>query len=323
MKVKVRYFKNDNDFNSIVKIRNESKELDQVDPISIFEDIPTLDKLQFSFKDLHRIKEKLLFLEVDNTIVGYAAFSWWEEADGTIVYLHNEYILPTYRTSEVENKFLEKIHEHIFDLSKDQGTLNKAVFGTNISENESWKSAFLISNGYKLVWTMVEMEFTDFNRIHVSSLPEGVIIKSPSEINYLDMWRLNKDVYNGTWGSMPSTVDDFNEFVEDNVSDIELCDIAWEDRKIIGFVLSKVSNGVGVMGQVTIAKEYQRRGIGAALLTNNLLKLPNRGIYKARLYTDAENKMGGKGLYEKIGFYPLKFYFRYRKPIWIETFIKP
>src|SRR5207245_11186487 len=109
-------------------------------------------------------------------IVGYAQISWWKEADGTWVYLHNEWVLPEHRSPEVLTRFLAEIERHIAALSERQGRATSAVFGANASDTEQYRSNLLQTHGYQEVWAQIDMELTDLASLQAPSLPEGITI---------------------------------------------------------------------------------------------------------------------------------------------------
>ena len=106
--------------------------------------------------------------------------------------------------------------------------------------------------------------------------------------------------------------DDYNEFLEDSAN-TDLWTVAWCNDKLAGFVLSYVANGRAVINEVTVLPHFRRKGLAKALMITNLKLLEKTGVTVVRLHTDAEGRAGGRQLYEKLGFKPLKIHFRLRK----------
>lgn len=312
MNISFRAYNGTDDCNTMFEIRKESAVVDRVDPISTCENIPTLESIANSVESDDQA-DRLLFITIDDVVVGYAQMSWWLEADGTWVYLHNDWVLPKYRKPKILNMFLDRIQQHLTDLAKRHKHLATAVFATNASETEAQRSNLLASRGYKLVWSMIEMEFVDFDGLEVTSSPDGIAIRTPVEKEYRSIWQANNQVYEGTWGSVPVDEEDFNSFVSRSLQTPDLCTVAIDDDRLAGFVLSFIKDGVGIVDEVTTVRAYQKQGIGRAVLTRNLTQLHEHGVKVVRLHTDAANGAGGRSLYEKIGFRPIKLYGRYRR----------
>lgn len=79
--------------------------------------------------------------------------------------------------------------------------------------------------------------------------------------------------------------------------------MAWEDRELVGFCWTKMHDGgMGEIYVIAVAPGHQRRGIGAALVSEGLGDLEQRrGAEMGMLYVDADNT-AGIALYERLGF---------------------
>jgi len=302
------------DYTAMLTIREESARVDRVDPKSTCEDgVLTLNNLQKNAANA--TSDQFLFMTINDKVVGYAHMNWWVEADGTWVYLHNEWVQPSYRTLENLHQFLDRIQAHLKDHADRHGRTSTAVFATNASETEVYRSELLLARDYQCVWTMVEMEFNKFASLQTPDEPTGIVIRSPRQEEYRRIWEANNAIYKDTWGSVSINEADFGNFVARSLRCPELCAVAMDSNQLAGFVLSFIQNGIGVIDEVTTVREYQKRGIGRALLVQVLVWLYERGVTTVRLHTDAANGAGGRALYEKIGFWPVKLYGRYRKPM--------
>ena len=145
--------------------------------------------------------------------------------------------------------------------------------------------------------------------------PEGFELRPvASELEQRQVYDANKRVYAGQFGNSQPSEADYLEFLEDN-PDPSLWKVLWHDDKVAGFVLSRMRpNGAEVM-EVSVMPEFRRRGLGSYLMIESLLELRDRGVDEVRLHTGTEGKMGGRQLYESLGFEALKEHYRYRKPI--------
>ena len=308
-----RTFK-ENDLENIFSIRLETAQFDQVDPHSTLEGIPTLGEFKDILTDNNSNPSKDIVLAYEKEIlVGYGNIGWWKESDGTYLYLHKGYVLPDWRHKGIGHTILKKLQERIKEIAKENPS-DKAMFGTNTSSTNKDELKLITDDGYKIVWSQVEMEFKDFDNLKELSIPEGFEIRKIEPKQYKVIYEINKEIYKGTWGETPPSEEDYKEFLEDN-PDPSLWTVAWGKEKIAGFVLSYIAKGRGVVNEVSVLSEFRRKGLALALLTKNLKDIKIRGIDNVRLHTDSEGKAGARQLYEKLGFCSLKEHYRLRKPL--------
>lgn len=282
-------------------------EADKVDPKSTLEKVPSEGDLS---------NPELIIAEdaADGRILGYGAIRWWREDDGTMVYLHSGTVRPSERGKGVGSRLIRELQSRIRALAARDNVSNK-VFAANASETEQGAPDLLVSNEYKKVWSQVEMKFTKLDSLSALPVPEGFELRPvASDYDKRKVYEANKSVYAGQFGNSATSEEDYQDFLEDS-PDTSLWKVLWHGNEVAGFVLSRIRpNGAEVM-EVSVMPQFRRRGLGTYLMTQNLLELRKRGVVEVRLHTGAEGKMGGRQLYENLGFKALKERYRYRKPI--------
>lgn len=121
------------------------------------------------------------------------------------------------------------------------------------------------------------------------------------------------------WTSTAESEDDYQQFIADNLAgsgfNPALCQVAWADDQLAGFVLTRLGNGIETVHEVAVHPDWQRRGIARSLMIAALNALHERGITQARLFTDAGDGQGARSLYEHLGFREVKQHRFYRKPL--------
>jgi ribosomal protein S18 acetylase RimI-like enzyme len=199
-------------------------------------------------------------------------------------------------------------------LAADKSAPSK-VLGANASQTEAGASELLLADAYQKVWSQVEMEYTAMDKLSRLPHPEAFELRPiKSEKEKRQVYHANKRVYAGQFGNPQPSEEDYQEFIEDS-SETSLWKVLWHDNDIAGFVLSRMRpNGAEVM-EVSVMPEFRRRGLGTYLMVESMLELRKRGVDEVRLHTGAEGKMGGRQLYESLGFKALKEHYRYRKPL--------
>ena len=81
------------------------------------------------------------------------------------------------------------------------------------------------------------------------------------------------------------------------------CFAAEEDNRLVGVILSGHDGRRAFIYHLAVAADYQRHGIGSALLEAALQALRAEGIHKAALVVMARNQKGN-AFWEKSGFSP-------------------
>jgi len=290
---------------ALVGLSQAAARADNVDLNSTIENQPTEEQLS---------NPELLIAEDAETgkILGYGAVRWWQEDDGTLVYLHSGTVHPDKRGKGAGTLLLQELQGRAREIATNRPG-SKNVFGANASETDQGANELLTKDGYQKVWSAVEMKFTKLDELSRVHVPDGFELRDvTSDEQKRQVYAANKRVYAGKFGSSQASEGDYQEFLEDN-PDSSLWKVLWHDDMIAGFVLSRMRpNGAEVM-EVSVMPEFRRRGLGSFLMIESLVELRQRGVGEIRLHTDAEGKMGGRQLYENLGFEPLKEHYRYRK----------
>jgi mycothiol synthase len=303
-----------NDFDCLYAIKKESYGRNEVDPLSTLESILSAEDFRNSL-DVESNSSLVVYVaEVGNEIVGYGRVSWWSEADGTLVYIMDVQMASAFADNEREGQLLHLLEEKVVGLAKSHNDAQKIVIGTNESSANEPHLQLLQKEGFAVVWKLVEMEFTRFEMLQNPSVADGFEIRNVRPEDFRAIYEANSKVYEGVFGSVPMSDEDYADFLEDS-SEYKFWFAAWHGDELAGFVLSHIEKGRGIMKEVTVLPEFRRKGLAKALLITNLQLLQKSGVTMARLHTDAEGKAGGRQLYESVGFKPLKVHYRLRKTL--------
>jgi mycothiol synthase len=313
MKLSFRGYQDESDCLAMQKVRDECADADHADRLSTCEKFPTLENFKQS-TSRPDVADRLIIAVANGSVIGYSQITWWDEADGAHLYLHNEWVIPSHRTAETMSEFLTCIERHITALAKRQGTIATAILGSNASETEGYRTNLLLVRRYKEVWAQVEMELTGLPPATAPAWPGHVTVAPLKPADYRKIWSVFQEAYQGGFGIPAPTEDNYNEFVED-IERPEFCFVAWDDEEVAGFILSTVEHGMGFIDELVTSPSHQRQGIARALMLHLLNQFAAHGYKTARLLTAANDHSGARSLYERIGFRTLKKYMRYRKPI--------
>ncbi len=125
------------------------------------------------------------------------------------------------------------------------------------------------------------------------------------------------------WGSEPLTAEIWNrEFIGDPYFRPGLSFVAFDGDEIAGYTVNYVAEadweatGIreGWVGQLGVRRPWRRRGLATALLVRSMRAFRDTGFDAAILGVDAENPTGALGVYERVGFGPVRRSVRMQRP---------
>ncbi|MFN8440285.1 MAG: GNAT family N-acetyltransferase [Caldilineaceae bacterium] len=316
-----RRLRDENDYVQMAAVHAGSQVWDRIDPLSARESIPTAEDLADTFPEVEaRDNPNMLLAQVNDRVVGYNHVWWrWTEETGTRVYLHLGFLLPECRGKGIGSALLHWSQQRIREIVQEEQHQGPMTFATNVSSTEREADQLIQHAGYTAVRRLSDMVLTPLTQLPHRQMPPDVILQPMKSEHYRDIYRAWKDAFAGIWTSTPESEEDYQEFLGDNIKlssyDPTLNQVAWSQDQVIGFVFSRINKGIGTIPEVAVRKEWQRRGIARALMIRALNTLYERGISQVRLFTDAANGQGARGLYEQLGFREVKQHIFYRKPI--------
>lgn len=306
MPIKIRPFEPTADADRVYEVLLAANEVAAVDELSTLEAVPSREQVAAS------LQQHGFVSELDNRVVGFASLRQWTEAEDTAVYLHTIVVDPKYRQHAVDSALLTHVQQYIREQAGGRHAATK-VFAANASATETAAIALLEKNGYQKVWSMVEMEFTDLDNLKDISIPEGFGLRSvETDDDKRSVYKANRYVYNGTFGMSAESDADYQEFLSDN-SDTKNWVVAWWGDEVAGFVISKPKGDLAEIMEVSVLPKFRRQGLAKFLMVTAMKRLHDQGVVTIRLHTNAAGDMGGRQLYENIGFKSLKEHYRYRK----------
>lgn len=316
-----RRLRDPGDYPGMAAVRSGSGDWDQVDPRSAREGVPTADELAATFPMTEvRGHPDLLITTIDEQIIGYAHVMWrWTEVMGERVYLHLGYVLPAWRGRGIGSAMLHWSQRRIREIAPQDNHEGPATFATNVSSTEREADALMREEEYVAVRRLSDMVLEPTAYAITAALPPGVARRPLAPEHFSAVYAAWRDAIANDWTSTLPSQEDFEEFVGDNFTgstfDQALCEVAWSEDQVVGFVLGRISKGVGIIVEVAVRPRWQRRGIARSLMNHALDSLHERGVPQVRLFTDADDGHGARSLYEQLGFRECKQHVFYRRPL--------
>ncbi|WP_329586240.1 GNAT family N-acetyltransferase [Streptomyces sp. NBC_01005] len=302
------------DHGAMAAVRLGCAERDRIDARSIVEGIPTAAELAEGSAKLDDPSENQVLVEYGGGVVGYSTIRWWQERDGTWLYLHRGYLLPEHRGRGVGSTMLDWAESRIRRLVQQHGTTPTAVCGANALASEQDATALLLEKGYRRVFSLVELELTDLRQLpDAKTLPAGIRVGAVDPGSYRAVWKTVVDSYADAAFTERWTFESFLATAEPTC-----WRAAWEGDRVAAVALCSIRRHDPTLGEVeelSVRAESRHRGLGRALLLDGLRCLREHGAKTARLYTGTANPYRSYDLYESVGFRRQNEHVRYRKPV--------
>ncbi|MEV6873457.1 GNAT family N-acetyltransferase [Amycolatopsis sp. NPDC051128] len=310
-----RPYRGDEDHGPMAAVRLGCAERDRIDAQSVVEGLPTAAEIAEASAKLEEPSKNQILVVHDGSVVGYSAIRWWQERDGTWLYLHRGYLLPEHRRQGIGSAMLSWTEERIRQLVEQHGTARTAVIGANAMASEQDATALLLAAGYRRAFSLVELKLGDLQRLPEpgGELPAGIRTGPIGTSHYRAAWRTVVDSYADTSSTRKWA---FQDFVD--TADPACWRAAWNEQDMVGVALCFIRRHhrtVGEVEELSVRTDQRRLGIGRVLLLDGLRSLREQGATTARLFTGTANPHRSYDLYESVGFRRQNEYVRYRKPL--------
>lgn len=314
----IQRFRGEADYPVLVAIGQACAEADQIDPHSSYESIPTLSSIAASYAAAEAFAPRLntLVAEIAGKGIGYTFVEWWEEQDGTWLFLHEEVVIPEWRNQGIEQALLDWSEQRLRQVAQELPTHGKAVWGANATSAERDRQALLLRAGYKEVFAMLEMELLSLQHLPPVPPDANFTMKHAERADYRALWDALQEAYAGRMMFAAFSDEDYQAFVDDPTHNPDFELVAWDGATVAGMVFVRIDEyGQGVVDECNVRPAYRRRGLATTLLVQGLNLLRQQGVGSVRLHVRKNNETGAQHVYERLGFQVRKEFLRYRKPM--------
>lgn len=294
---------------------------DGVDPCSTLEDWQSGDDLAMSLSQAMADGEQgqWLVAQVDDRVIGYSQIECWFEDDGTWVYLITGWILPEWRSRGVGTAMLRWGESTARRLAGKQHPGEHSEFAANASSTETDTTALLVHEGYRAMYTVLEMGLDISVPLSMSPVPAGIevrpVLSAHCSLIAVSIDESYRNEYDASRFQEAFDPVDYATRLGGPRHDPTLWQVAWDGDQVVGQVLSVIENGRAEVFEVSVRPAWRQRGLARALLSRALRSLRERGVDIIRLHTVAEFRTRASELYGSVGFRILKEFRRYRKPL--------
>ena len=239
---------------------------------------------------------------------------WWDESDGTHLYLLLGFVDPAARGGGVGRRLLEELELWATRHAAGRGV--EATFGANADDARPRARAMLEAAGYRVAFTVVEMERSVAVGAEEPAPPEGLSFVPMTENRHREVHALVEATFGTSrLGAVPRDFDEYLREVSATRSGLELWRLLEHDGRLVGVAVNVVADAVGDTPWVAVDPAYRGRGLGECLMRASLSAFAAAGVPTATLSTIAENPYRSVALYERVGYAVTARLPRYRKPV--------
>jgi mycothiol synthase len=226
------------------------------------------------------------------------------------------YVQPELRGTSLAEAIYTWAEEHTAAIVRAAG--QDTVRTNYIADNDDVLNARLRARGFQRVGdgTVCMSQSLD-TPLPPPGLPEGYTVRGCR--GEAEVIARATPQYNAFTNTIPFVryVQRFRQFMQSSVYDPELDVVAVSPGGQIGafcIVWPDPVNKVGLFEPVGTHPDYQRRGLGKAVMSDSLRRLKDRGMERAIVCTTAENTPGIR-LYEAVGFRIINRFGLYEKKL--------
>jgi GNAT superfamily N-acetyltransferase len=294
---------------------------DGVDLSLHHEDVPSADSLRYHLSQAvtAREQDQWLVVQIHERVVGYSQIESWHEDDGVWVYFIGGWVLPEWRGKGIGTAMLNWGEAVARQSATMQHPNERFEFAANANCTEKDATALLLSKGYYVAFTTLEMQFDISTKLPaMPSLPEGIEMRTalpehyPQIISSIIECYQNSFVGNRFRATFDRTAYFTTEFQQSKY-DPRLWYVAWDGDEVAGQVFMVIENDQVCVNQVSVRPAWRRKGLAHALLVRALHDVLERGEKVIWLDTYAEYQTRASDMYRNLGFDIVKEFQRYRK----------
>lgn len=312
-----RYFQDETDYQEIVRVFNACKEVDGEDTSLTLEDIAH----QYEHLERCDLSKDMIFIEVDEEVIGYARVGWYPEDSGDRIYYSLGWILPVWRRKGIGSAVLHFCENRLREIAANHPEECTKFFQAGHSDQQEGLIHLLEENGYSGTRWFYEMTRPIEDPLPEVSLPAGLEVRPVPEDRYRDVFEAQNEAFRDHWGHVEATETDYRRFLSEPTFDSSLWKVAWDGEEVAGMVLNflnakenqEFQRKRGYTENISVRRPYRRQGLARYLLIQSIEMFRDMGMEETALGVDAQNPNQALSLYEGVGYQVVKKFTTRRK----------
>jgi mycothiol synthase len=267
----------------------------------------------------------VMLAEVDGALVGYAWVEWVDTTDAQREFRVGGYVHPDWQARGIGRRLLAWQEAHARTHPAATSSTRPLMLGTWSSDLNARKVRLLAAAGYAPARFFFEMLRPTLDEVEVPPLPDGLEVRpiGHDRDSQKQLWDADVEAFQDHWGGFDASDAAFEAWLARPSRDAGLWVVAWDGGEIAGAVVNTIYHSDneaygrhrGWLDSVFVRRAWRRRGLGAALVAQALVRLREAGMDEAMLGVDSDNPSGALGLYERAGFAVHRRSAAYRKPM--------
>jgi ribosomal protein S18 acetylase RimI-like enzyme len=314
-----RRFRGEADYPAMAAIVQASYKADEIDDITTVDDIARV----YSHLDNCDPYQDMVFVEANGRAVGFNRVTWWQEQGGDRIYYHFGYLLPEWRGRGIGRAMLRRSERRLRKIAEGHAVACGQKLAAGAQDTQPGLKSLLREEGYYPIRYFYEMTRDLAEEIPTSPLPEGLEVRPVQPEHYRAVWEADQRAFQDHWGYSPGTENGYQRWLKHPTFNPELWQVAWHGDQVVGMVLNfidereneKYGRKRGYTEDISVQREWRRRGIAKALIARSLQMHKELGMTETALGVDTKNPNGALHLYESLGYKPVKRGTAYRKPL--------
>jgi ribosomal protein S18 acetylase RimI-like enzyme len=263
----------------------------------------------------------MLFAEVNGKVVAYNRTLWYQQADGTRIYMVFGFLLPEWRRRGIGTAMLRWGETRLRQIAAEHPQDGARFFQSWTEESEYGTIALLEQEGYRPVRWSVEMKRDLSEPFPKAALPAGLKVRPVEPEHMRLIWDAAAEAFRDHWGYSPPKESDYQEWLDDPHADPSLWKIAWDDEQVAGMVQNFINQDEneeyerlrGYTEGICVRRPWRKRGLARALIVQSMQMFKEMDMNETALGVDAENLSGALNLYKSVGYRAVKRSATYRK----------
>ena len=265
----------------------------------------------------------MIFAEVDGQPIGFGRVGSYQEDEGTRVYFMRGFVIPAWRRKGLGTAILKHSERRIREIAARHPDETPKFFQGEHNDKEAGIAALLKANGYQEVRWGYLLTRPVSDPIQPAPLPDGVQVHPATREQARQIWDALQDAFSESWGFVPGTEHNYQNWLADPTFDPSLWQVAWDGDEVAGMVLNFVSKDEneeygrrrGWTDPICVRKPWRRRGLARALLAQSLLMFRAMDFDDTALGVDTHNPNHALDLYESAGYKVVRKGTVCRKPV--------
>ena len=256
-----------------------------------------------------------------------AAMSWLyappEPGEHYLVFFWNQFH-PDHRGNGVADYIMEWSEARGRQILAQRSASRPHWLRIGCMEHNTYRKELHTRHGFKPVRYFFEMRRDLSESIADVTLPSGLEIRPWEPAFNQRTYEAFEESFVDHWGHVPISLETWDLFMVGRESfRPDLSFVILDGEEVAGFSLNFLSpeenerNGMeqAWVGDLGVRRPWRKQGLATALLNQSMHVFKAEGMDYATLGVDSENPTGALGVYERVGFTPIKRSMSYAKVV--------